>query len=295
MCVFPTPGRAVQQQPALEVLAGRTQRLAVPGHADDLAAYVVERRRREDQLVLAQGLAAVEPQERALPPEHRPAEGDDLAAVDVVLHGEVGEAGGDLGPGTFPRGDHLDRGLLTAVLGVGSAEEEGAATVGIAHQEHRDPQALLGLALRPRGERRAQHVARPRSVLGLLRQLPEQVGQPHRAPVPVAGHADQPVLAAGLPQPGVQRRLHVDVLVRRPLLLGDRQPVGGQAEVLGEHRAELRPVGLAGLVDEAGHQPPAVATDVGQLGPGLFAHAADPRDATGRTGVEFPSGRQATA
>ena len=68
-----------------------------------------------------------------------------------MLHGEVGEAGGDLGSGAFLRGDHLDRGLLAAVLGVGAAEEEGAATVGIAHQEHRDPQALLGLALGPVG------------------------------------------------------------------------------------------------------------------------------------------------
>jgi hypothetical protein len=54
-------GRPVQQQPALEVLTGRAQRLPVPGHPDDLAAYVVERRLRKDQLVLAQRLAAVEP------------------------------------------------------------------------------------------------------------------------------------------------------------------------------------------------------------------------------------------
>ena len=112
--------------------------------------------------------------------------------------------------------------------------------------------------------------------------------------MPVTGHPDQAVLATGLTQPGVQGSLHVDVLVRRPLLLGDRQPVGGEPEVLGQHRAELRPFGLARLLDEAGHQPPAVATDVGQLGPGLFAHAHDPRDATGRTG-RIPSGRKATA
>jgi hypothetical protein len=196
-----------------------------------------------------------------------------------VRHREVGEASGDLGPGTLPRRDHLDRGLLTAVLGVGTAEEDRAATVGVGDEQDCHPQAFLGLAVRPRGQGRAQHVARPWSVLRLLRQLPQQVGQPHRTPVAITGHPEQAVLATRFLQPRVQRRLHVDVLVRRPLLLGHRQPVGGQTEVLGEQRGELRPIGLAGLVDEAGHQPTAVATDVGQLGPGLFSHADDPRHA----------------
>ena len=41
--VLPDARRAVEQQAALEVLARRPQRVPVPGDADDLPAYVLER------------------------------------------------------------------------------------------------------------------------------------------------------------------------------------------------------------------------------------------------------------
>lgn len=82
----------------------------------------------------------------------------------------------------------------------------------------------------------------------------------------VAGDPDEPVRPPGFGQPGIHGGLHVDVLVAGPVLLGDREAVGGRLEVLADEGVEAGLLVLARLGDQASYQPPPVPADVSQLG-----------------------------
>jgi hypothetical protein len=193
------------------------------------------------------------------------AEGHHLAAVDVVIDGEVPQRRDDAWPRVVDVAHHLHRDAHPLVVGVRSPHEQGRVLLALGHQEHRRAEALAGLPVRPGRQRHPGDVAGARHVEGLLGGG-QQVGQAERSTVPVAGHADQMVGPAGLGQPRVQGRLHVDVLVAGPVRLGDRQPVDGDAEVLADDHVEAGPLAFTRGRDEAAHQATAVAADVRELG-----------------------------
>ena len=241
--VLPTPGRAVEQQPALEVLAGLAQPVAVAGDADDLAADVGEGVVRQDQRLAghrlpARGSAAPTRARRTssgrtTPPGRGRRCGARLSCAQLAPR-----------PAARPRvGRRRSRPDTLRRSSSASEPRNSSGDLGVAvlGEHHDGAVALAGLVRpgRPGTVTRATLPGRgPLKPSGSL--AGDQLGDAERAAVAVAGHADDLVVALG--QPGVERGLDVDVLVGRPLLLGDRQvlgraPRGSRAMIAAERRA----------------------------------------------------------
>ncbi|GAA1968400.1 hypothetical protein GCM10009798_31130 [Nocardioides panacihumi] len=256
--------RPVEQQTALEMLAGRPQPLAVAGDADDLAAQVGERGLGQDEVRVRQVRALVEPEQRVSLAEHAAPEGHHLAPVDVELDRELTQPVGRLASCPLPGRDDLESDALLAALRVGTAHEQHESLLALGDQDDGRSQTLAGRA--PGSARQADpgDVPGPNAVK-VERVGVEQVGESERPAVSVGGQADELVAAGRFREPAVERRLHVDMLVRRPRLLDDRQLVCRHAEMVPDDRAEGGPVGRAGLGDEPPDERAAVAPDVRDL------------------------------
>ena len=103
-------GRAIQQQPSLEVLTGVQQFAAVPGDQQDLPVDGSERVPVQHHLVLAQNRTAMKLQQRPTRPEHLAAETEHLSAEHVVPQGQLADLAGDALRLLRVRADDLDRG-----------------------------------------------------------------------------------------------------------------------------------------------------------------------------------------
>ena len=239
-------GWPVEQQAALEVLARLAQPVAVAGDADHLAPYVGERGLRQHQRLAGDLLPVVEPQRRPALAEHRVAEQDHLSSVDVVLEAELPQPRRHPAAGLGVVGHDLRRDLAVVVVGVGAPVEQRDAVAAVGGEDDRGAEALAGLPVRTRGQRHPCDVAGPGAAPAVAVVTGDQLGHAERAAVAVAGEADD-ALHATL-EPRVERHLDVDVLVRRPVLLGDRQLRRLGLEEVAHDAAEPRPLRLARLL-----------------------------------------------
>jgi hypothetical protein len=84
--------------------------------------------------------------------------------------------------------------------------------------------------------------------------------------VAVAGDTDDLCPATELGQHHVERALHVDVLVGRPVLSHDGEAVGLHAQVRVDQRPEGRLVRSPSLCDEPAHHEASVPAQICELG-----------------------------
>ena len=226
------PRRTVEQQPPLEVLAGSQELLLVTGHPDDLTVQRGQRLGRQHQRLRLQHGPPVELQEGLSVPEDLAAEGQHLPSEDVVLRRQIPQPARELRCPAFVVACRLDRHrpLPRARVSGPDQQRDPARTVG--HQVDRALHTWQDLPVRPGRDVDPGDIARPRPE-GVLLVLPgEQLGKAELAMLE-ADDADDLVLDPGLVQPGVQRRLHVGMVVRRPRLLhhGERRRLGTQVRV----------------------------------------------------------------
>ncbi|KQY63973.1 hypothetical protein ASD66_09315 [Nocardioides sp. Root151] len=93
----------------------------------------------------------------------------------------------------------------------------------------------------------------------------QQIREAKRSAVPMIGDSDDGGGVSVLFQDYVQGALHIDMLIRRPSLAGDGQVLGGDLEMVSDHRPEGGLVESAGLCHEAAYEVTPNASDVGEL------------------------------
>ncbi len=229
-------GRAVEEEAAAQVLAGRAQLFAAPGHAHHLALHPLQQARREHDVVAGDAGAAVEAERAEAVPELRALEGEDLAAEDVVLAHERVDPGEQPVRELLLLGEDLDLDLVAPVC------------VGRAAQQHHEPLVAVRAQVEPAGDAGQFLVGGDRQ-MGVVDRADheavvavggfEDVAEGEVAVVLGAAHADQLVGAALGGEPALQGEVDVGQVVGRVRGFHHRAVRGGRAEVFPQPPGEV--------------------------------------------------------
>jgi hypothetical protein len=273
-------GRAVQQDPALEVLTAGAQAAGLPGDAEDMPLDAGQDGGRQDHAGPVHLRALLKLQRHALAPppaEDLATEGDDLPAEHVVPDDLVRDPvqhplGALLLRGARLQGDPVDAGALVRP----AQQDRDRGTAGL-DEVDRTLDAGHGLPARP-GRHGVQRDAAHAHAVGVRAGL-QQVTQAEDL-VPEAGQADQLMAPARPGQPGAEARLHVDVVIAGPGRAHDRQAPGPGAEVLPQQLPDRGVLGPGGG-DRLAHQPPAQAGEIGEFRPRFAVQGRVARTAAG--------------
>jgi len=180
-------------------------------------------------------------QQRLAVPEHLTAERQHLAPEHIVCDCQFAQPLRHRSCVVRVIADHLDRHKELARTWVRLADEQSDAVLAVGHQIDCALHAGQHSSVRTCCHVDAGDVARPWAVRVLPCVGGEQLGQPELT-VLETDHPDEVVLHTGFCQPHVQRRLYVDVLIRRRRSGGDPRlgvPVVGRGDQPPRARAVL--------------------------------------------------------